>query len=314
MFSDADRVPAFLIECHNTTGSAQPPGIQLRFDGELVPVGGVIGGGGGVPALMPAGASWREIVALHRGRHVGAQSEPGRRARTARAVPMTPGRHRVAFHCGGAWSNDVSFFWDDAPARAADHRVATTITVTAGGRTKSVFGAPTKSVFDFFGAPDELRVLEQRIDELAGITQYTGRPGAALERRRQQPGGDRDPVSAGAASVSVGLRARSRKDTCRSRKRTRSHASRSASSRSTRAGGSSSAWALTWRWCWWSATPALSSARGPATRAPSSRPRRWPPPGSGCSNRFDGRGRPGARSSACGCGSWSSDIVRSTDQ
>jgi hypothetical protein len=49
-----------------------------------------------------------------------------------------------------------------------DHAIATTVSYTIAGKTKSVY--------DFYGTPEIVRRLEQRIDEVSDSRRYTGRP------------------------------------------------------------------------------------------------------------------------------------------
>ena len=49
-----------------------------------------------------------------------------------------------------------------------DHAIATTLSVSIGGKTKSVY--------DFYGTPDFVRRLEQRVDQVTDSRRYTGRP------------------------------------------------------------------------------------------------------------------------------------------
>jgi hypothetical protein len=49
-----------------------------------------------------------------------------------------------------------------------DHGIATTLTLSIGGRSKSVY--------EFFGAPDVVKRLGERVDEVADSPRYTGRP------------------------------------------------------------------------------------------------------------------------------------------
>jgi len=49
-----------------------------------------------------------------------------------------------------------------------DHAIATTVSISVAGRTKSVY--------DFYGTPEVVKRLEQRIDEASDSRRYTGRP------------------------------------------------------------------------------------------------------------------------------------------
>jgi hypothetical protein len=102
--------PAFRVECRNETSQPVERAnvvSALRYDGTLLEPGLVGSFLGGVPAPVPAGATWSEIVAL-------APTVPhgsGLTVRTFR-VSLQPGRHTVAFRCAGLWSEDVAFYWE----------------------------------------------------------------------------------------------------------------------------------------------------------------------------------------------------------
>ena len=53
-------------------------------------------------------------------------------------------------------------------SQVIDHAIATTLSLSIGGRTKSVY--------DFYGTPDVVRRLEQRVDQVTDSRRYTGRP------------------------------------------------------------------------------------------------------------------------------------------
>jgi len=102
--------PAFRVECRNETSKP----IErfnvvsaLRFDGTLLEPGFVGSFLGGMPAPVPAGATWSEIVAL-------APTATAGSGLTVRAfhVSLLAGRHTVAFRCAGSWSEDVAFYWE----------------------------------------------------------------------------------------------------------------------------------------------------------------------------------------------------------
>lgn len=54
-----------------------------------------------------------------------------------------------------------------------DHAVATTISISIAGKTKSVY--------DFYGTPDVVTLLKRRIDEVSDSRRYTGR--SSIRRR-----------------------------------------------------------------------------------------------------------------------------------
>src|ERR1051326_5503365 len=121
-----EKAPAFLLQCANTTGTAiRPmPVIMLRIDGQVQPVGGY-GTAGPQPPLIAPGDSWKEIAVLHTSRSATARSPSFgavlRRDISIESVGLTTGRHTVEFQCGGAWSDDTAFYWDDG--RSEERRV-----------------------------------------------------------------------------------------------------------------------------------------------------------------------------------------------
>lgn len=118
-FSVLEDGPTFVLHCVNTSkspiiGDVGPDG--LRVDGKILNrEGGVISSFiGGVPTFAP-GDTWRVIVPL-------SQSNSGRGGRSHGAgvnyragwqLPLRAGRHTVAMRCGGRWSNEIEFYWDD---------------------------------------------------------------------------------------------------------------------------------------------------------------------------------------------------------
>ncbi|MFA5901517.1 MAG: DUF6438 domain-containing protein [Hyphomicrobium sp.] len=52
--------------------------------------------------------------------------------------------------------------------RVIDHSAAATVALSMGGKTKSIY--------DFYGAPAALTLLERRVDEVSESARYTGRP------------------------------------------------------------------------------------------------------------------------------------------
>jgi hypothetical protein len=112
-----EKAPAFLLECINTTQSpSRPmPTIDMRIDGQVLPNGGY-GTTGPQPPLIAPGGSWKEIVVLHASHSATARS-PTLGAIIRRdvhiALKWTPGRHTVEFQCGGTWSNETAFYWDE---------------------------------------------------------------------------------------------------------------------------------------------------------------------------------------------------------
>ena len=119
---DATRpVPSFMVTCTNLSGvELSPDDAQtgIKLDGAVVwpassPVSTVHIGP--ISPRVAPGRWWRLVIELQpagsrsetmRSPHLG---EPEMRVRTP--VVLTPGSHRVAFSCGGAWSEEVAFTW-----------------------------------------------------------------------------------------------------------------------------------------------------------------------------------------------------------
>jgi len=114
------RAAAFLLECRNTTGASIRPmrtGDMMRLDGQIQANGGY-GHSGPEPPLIAPGGSWKEVVVLRASRS-STGGNPGLGAifmsDTTGLVAMTPGRHTVAFQCGGTWSDESAFYWAESP-------------------------------------------------------------------------------------------------------------------------------------------------------------------------------------------------------
>ena len=117
MFLEANA-PAFLLECTNTTQSPIRPmrtTDMLRLDGQ-VPSNGGYGTTGPQPPLIAPSGSWKEIVVLHASRSATARTPTlGAITRSDTSIAFMPGRHTVQFQCGGTWSDETAFYWDDGP-------------------------------------------------------------------------------------------------------------------------------------------------------------------------------------------------------
>jgi hypothetical protein len=112
-----EKAPAFLLECRNTTQGAIRPmrtGDMMRIDGQL-PTASGYGTSGPQQPLIEPGGSWKEIAVLHASRSVTARTPSfGAIIRSDSSVVLTPGRHTVAFQCGGTWSDESAFYWDES--------------------------------------------------------------------------------------------------------------------------------------------------------------------------------------------------------
>lgn len=116
LFSQPPRGPAFLVECRNMSGAPVASSSSLwplsdgaiRVDGRPIP-GGARAWGGLDPDVRP-GSLWAGVFEL-----VQAPGRPGGwRSRephiySSVVLPLGPGRHTVAFRCGGVWSAEVVF-------------------------------------------------------------------------------------------------------------------------------------------------------------------------------------------------------------
>lgn len=110
-----EKAPAFLLECRNTTGGAIRPIPQdlLRIDGEVRSTGGYATTGPEAPLIAPGG-SWSEVVVLHTSTSGTTRSPSfGAIRRRDIVVELTTGRHTIEFQCGGRWSGESAFYWDE---------------------------------------------------------------------------------------------------------------------------------------------------------------------------------------------------------
>jgi hypothetical protein len=110
--------PAFAVRCTNASAGPRlkaeyvAKGLALRLDGALMehqPILNSFLGASEVPAgasfvfLHLLGADSRDPVTL---------SRPfGESVLTSWTLPLTPGRHRIAFRCWSEWSADTEFVW-----------------------------------------------------------------------------------------------------------------------------------------------------------------------------------------------------------
>jgi hypothetical protein len=109
-FLSTDFGSGFVVGCSNPGPAATdvPPSAEVRIDGRLQER---LSGGfrGAVTPFLP-GDKWEELVTLHtqQPRTVGTL---GFRVSRTLVVDLAPGPHTIAFACGQAWSDDISFYW-----------------------------------------------------------------------------------------------------------------------------------------------------------------------------------------------------------
>lgn len=110
LFSNDSSGPAFWIECSNSSGqSMRRVGRWVqsyRLDGVEPPPSG--SGGSGGPETIAPGDVWHGAFLFS---NTKTKSEGADAAHTVSAV-VTRGRHTIAVQCMGAWSDDISFFWN----------------------------------------------------------------------------------------------------------------------------------------------------------------------------------------------------------
>src|SRR5262249_44898716 len=116
-FDRIDDGPAFFIECRNTSGQTLSSGAKtwteaLRIDGAVVPEPQWER----VPGLttdVANGEIWRGILALRQSSNsFGPAVKFGALVRSARVLPIRDGKHTIAVQCGGAWSDEFTFYWE----------------------------------------------------------------------------------------------------------------------------------------------------------------------------------------------------------
>jgi hypothetical protein len=116
-FSRLENGPAFMVECRNTTAQSIMSNAPFwdmgyRVDGKSPEPRGRIGPGLGGP--VGAGEPWRGILSL---RQAPPEDSPatalGAYVRATELEPIRAGRHTIAIRCGGVWSEDAQFYWED---------------------------------------------------------------------------------------------------------------------------------------------------------------------------------------------------------
>lgn len=111
--------PDFVVECRNTTArpvSPTAPITALRLDGVVIASKGSIGSYlGGMPPHVAPGGTFKHRVILHPDTITRTSSQglegTGARLQTDWAIPLSKGRHSVAFQCLDNWTDAVTFEW-----------------------------------------------------------------------------------------------------------------------------------------------------------------------------------------------------------
>jgi hypothetical protein len=118
-FSTVDEGPSFFVECRNDSAQSISSGATVwpfaravRLDGNVVEEEGGRIGPGLTRAVAP-GDIWRGIITLRQSREGGGPAVAfGAMVRSARILPLSPGRHTIAVQCGDIWSGDIPFYWE----------------------------------------------------------------------------------------------------------------------------------------------------------------------------------------------------------
>jgi hypothetical protein len=118
-YPTTDGMVAFLVTATNTTKDS----LRVRTDGRCsARVDGTVqanpsrGGSGSLHDVAP-GESWKELVRLIDGVTVPTSQRPKNPdpknivGNVRMPVQLTPGKHVIAFNCGGEWSDDLAFDW-----------------------------------------------------------------------------------------------------------------------------------------------------------------------------------------------------------
>jgi glyoxylase-like metal-dependent hydrolase (beta-lactamase superfamily II) len=108
---------AFVVTATNLTAGTLmvlPDGrCAARIDGKDVDRGG-FGGSGGAQRVAP-GSTWQEVIRLVVSPRSGRRpANPGLGSVAGNwslPVQISPGPHRIAFACGGDWSDEINFTW-----------------------------------------------------------------------------------------------------------------------------------------------------------------------------------------------------------
>ena len=116
-FSRIENGPGFFVECSNRTAVTVSSAtfiwqLAVRIDGTVhEPEPGV---GPGFTTDVAPGGTFRGIVIL---RQSSLTYFPAPKftamVRSARLLPLSPGRHLIAVRCGGSWSDDVDVYWEE---------------------------------------------------------------------------------------------------------------------------------------------------------------------------------------------------------
>lgn len=115
-FELVNGLPAFVVECHNTSGkpvnfSTQPT--ALRLDGKIIDMRQSVGSFlGGLPADIEPGQAWTTRIVLHpRGEERSGDISSGSLITSHQPVDLQLGEHSLAVECVGNWSASTSFEW-----------------------------------------------------------------------------------------------------------------------------------------------------------------------------------------------------------
>ena len=121
LFAEGGR-PTFLVHVTNDARDVVRPGsdryrCRARVDGKEIEPGDVVGASDDVYQ----DSSWQAVVRLRattdqRGKNPFPRTEV--QEFTEIGVSLSSGRHLIAFRCGGAWSDDVAFYWKTAEPTA----------------------------------------------------------------------------------------------------------------------------------------------------------------------------------------------------
>ena len=117
IFSRIVDGPAFMLSCLNSTDTASIHEVEaIRIDGQqhekllrawagIDPFGPVVDPGGRDQWMVLLSQSDAPIY----------NAALGASTRETWAIQLSRGAHRVAFKCGGNWTSEISFFWEDGP-------------------------------------------------------------------------------------------------------------------------------------------------------------------------------------------------------
>jgi hypothetical protein len=120
MSRGVDNVPAFFVECRNTSNTPVSSGSltwafvnnAVRLDGTILQDSGGRIGPGLTMDIQPDGM-WRGIIELRQSPSGQSWAVAfGANVRAPLTVPLNAGRHTIAVRCSDTWSDDVIFYWE----------------------------------------------------------------------------------------------------------------------------------------------------------------------------------------------------------